>query len=112
MEEEVRRERRRAEYMARAAAWQLEKEEAEANKVLYTACYDMAFPLCHCPESRHLLMHQVHVCVPQQSPALGSGRAEASIRPFHAGPRSVNRMGSSIQISPDKGNECRKGFSE
>lgn len=33
MEEEVRRERRRAEYMARAAAWQLEKEEAEANKV-------------------------------------------------------------------------------
>ncbi|KAL3152349.1 hypothetical protein ABBQ32_001412 [Trebouxia sp. C0010 RCD-2024] len=32
MEEEVRRERRRAEHMARAAAWQLEKEEAEEAK--------------------------------------------------------------------------------
>ena len=35
MEEEMRRERRRAEYMARAAAWQLEKEEAEEAKVSY-----------------------------------------------------------------------------
>ena len=34
MEEEFRRERRRAEYMARAAAWQLEKEEAEEAKVV------------------------------------------------------------------------------
>ena len=33
MEEEIRRERQRAEYMARAAAWQLEKEEAEEAKV-------------------------------------------------------------------------------
>lgn len=31
----MRRERRRAEYMARAAAWQLEKEEAEEAKVSY-----------------------------------------------------------------------------
>ena len=29
----MRRERQRAEYMARAAAWQLEKEEAEEAKV-------------------------------------------------------------------------------
>lgn len=38
MEEEVRRERQRAEYMARAAAWQLEKEEAEEAKVVFFTC--------------------------------------------------------------------------
>ena len=36
MEEEVRRERHRAERMARAAAWQLEKEEAQEAKVRFT----------------------------------------------------------------------------
>ncbi len=38
MEEEYRRERRRAEHMARAAAWQLEKEEAEEAKVVPSTC--------------------------------------------------------------------------
>ena len=33
MEEEMRRERQRAKHMARAAAWQLEKEEAQEAKV-------------------------------------------------------------------------------
>lgn len=33
MEEEVRREQRQAEHRARAAAWQLEKDEAEEAKV-------------------------------------------------------------------------------
>lgn len=36
MEEEMRRERQRAEHMARAAAWQLEKEEAQEAKVRLT----------------------------------------------------------------------------
>ena len=38
MDEEIRRERQRAEYMARAAAWQLEKEEAEEAKVVPSTC--------------------------------------------------------------------------
>lgn len=45
MEEEVRRERTRAEYMARAAAWQLEKEEAEANKVCTVQFADSYIPV-------------------------------------------------------------------
>ena len=36
MEEAMRRERQRAEDMARAAAWQLEKEEAQEAKVQLT----------------------------------------------------------------------------
>lgn len=46
MEEEMRKERQRAEYMARAASWQLEKEEAAEAKVCR---------MTHCAIQTHLL---------------------------------------------------------
>ncbi len=64
MEEEVRRERRRAECMARAAAWQLEKEEAEANKVSSMARYAI------CSEHTFATAH-VLSCLPLAMPACG-----------------------------------------
>lgn len=54
MEEEIRRERQRAEYMAQAAAWQLEKEEAEEAKVVFFTCSLQTTELVvieHCPPS-------------------------------------------------------------
>lgn len=66
MEEEFGRERRRAEYMARAAAWQLEKEEAEEAKVVPCTCSLQITeliiiepcPPSPAPDSRH----QTHCC--------------------------------------------------